>query len=75
MFHGKHFIIMSKEIIIKFIVKVLLYALTLIAGYLGVASFSSCSASRSLHSVGRAKIVIVDSTTIDHTGLLNFKFH
>lgn len=74
MFHGKYFIIMSKEIIVKFIVKVLLYALTLIAGYLGVASFSSCSTSRSVQSVGRAKIVIVDSTTIDHTGLLNFKF-
>lgn len=75
MFHVKYFIIMSKETIIKFIVKVLLYAITLIAGYLGVASLSSCSASKSVQSVGRAKIVIVDSTTIDHAGLLNFKFH
>ena len=74
MFHGIYFRIMDKEIIIKFIVKVLLYAITLIAGYLGVASLSSCTTSRSVQSVGRAKIVIVDSTTIDHTGLLNFKF-
>ena len=73
MFHGKHFSIMDKEIIIKFIVKVLLYAITLIAGYLGVASLSSCSASRSVQGVGRTKIVIIDSTTIDHSGVLNFK--
>lgn len=66
---------MDKSIIIKFIVKVLLYAITLIAGYLGVASLSSCSASRSVQGVGRAKIVIIDSTTIDHTGLFNYKFH
>jgi hypothetical protein len=65
---------MDKSFIIKFIVKVLLYAITLIAGYLGVASLSSCSASRTVQSVGRAKIVVIDSTTIEHTGLLNFKF-
>lgn len=64
---------MNKDII-KFIVKVLLYALTLVASYLGVASLSSCTASRSVESYGRAKVVITDSTFIDHRGLLNFKF-
>lgn len=63
-----------KRNLFKFIVKVLLYALTLIAGYLGVASFTSCTASRSVESSGRAKVVITDSTFIDHRGLLNFKF-
>lgn len=63
-----------KKDLIKFIVKVLLYALTLIASYLGVASLSSCTASRSVESYGRAKVVITDSTFIDHRGLLNFKF-
>lgn len=63
-----------KKDIIKFIVKLLLYALTLVASYLGVASLSSCTASRSVESYGRAKVVISDSTTIDHRGLLNFKF-
>lgn len=63
-----------KKDIIKFIVKVLLYALTLVASYLGVASLSSCTASRSVESYGRAKVVFTDSTFIDHRGLLNFKF-
>lgn len=63
-----------KKDIIKFIVKLLLFALTLVASYLGVASLSSCTASRSVESYGRAKVVISDSTTIDHRGLLNFKF-
>lgn len=65
---------MRKDLI-KFVVKVLLYALTLIASYLGVASLSSCTASRSVESYGRAKVVVTDTTTIDHRGLLNFKFH
>lgn len=64
---------MKKELI-KFIVKVLLYALTLIASYFGVASLTSCSASHSVESYGRAKVVVTDTTLIDHSGLLNFKF-
>ena len=64
---------MEKDLV-KFIVKVLLYALTLIASYLGVASLSSCTASRSVDSYGCAKVVVVDSTTISHRGLFNFKF-
>lgn len=64
---------MNKDII-KFIVKVLLYALTLIASYLGVASLTSCSASHSVESYGRTKVVVTDTTLIDHSGLLNFKF-
>lgn len=64
---------MSKDLI-KFIVKVLLYALTLIASYLGVASLSSCTVSRSVTGYGRAKVVVTDTTTFDHRGFLNFKF-
>ena len=64
-----------KQDLIRFIVKVLLYALTLIASYLGVTSLSSCSASRSVESYGRAKVVVTDTTTVEHCGLLNFKFH
>lgn len=63
-----------KNDLIKFIVRVLLYALTLIAGYLGVASLSSCTASRCVDSYGRAKVVVTDTTTIDHRGLFNLKF-
>lgn len=64
----------NKNDLIRFIVKVLLYALTLIAGYLGVASLSSCTSSRSVESYGCSKVVVTDTTTINHRGLLNFKF-
>lgn len=65
---------MDKKIILKFIVKVLLYALTLIASYFGVSSFTSCTAYRSVDSVGRTRVVIVDTTFVSHTGNYNLKF-
>lgn len=65
---------MDKKIIFKFIVKVLLYALTLIASYFGVSSLTSCNAYRSVDSVGRSRIVIVDTTIVSHTGSYNLKF-
>lgn len=65
---------MDKKIIFKFIVKVLLYALTLIASYFGVSSLTSCTSYRSVDSVGRARIVIVDTTIVSHTGCYNLKF-
>lgn len=65
---------MDRKIIFKFIVKVLLYALTLIASYLGVSSFTSCTAYRSVDSVGRSRIIVVDTTIVSHTGSYNLKF-
>lgn len=65
---------MDKKIIFKFIVKVLLYALTLIASYFGVSSLTSCTAYRSVDSVGRSCIVIVDTTYVSHKGSCNLKF-
>lgn len=56
---------MKKEIVI-IIVKVLLYALGLIAGYLGVSALTSCSASSGLHSYGKATVITVDTTHIEH---------
>lgn len=64
---------MDKKIIFEFVVKVLLYALTLIASYLGVSSLMSCTSSRSVDSVGRTRIVVVDTTFVSHTGSYNFK--
>lgn len=63
-----------KKDLIKFFVKVLLYALGLVASYLGVTSLTSCTASRSFESSGKARIVLVDTTVINHGGFINFKF-
>ena len=65
---------MDKKIIFKFIIKVLLYALTLIASYFGVSSLTSCTSYRSVDSVGCTRVVVVDTTFISHTGSLDFKF-
>lgn len=61
-----------KKDIIKFIVKVLLYALGLIGSYLGVTSLTSCTVQRASQSSGHARIVISDTTDIVHSG--NFYF-
>lgn len=65
---------MDKKIIFKFILKVLLYALTLIASYFGVSSLTSCTAYRSVDAVGCSRIVIVDTTYVSHKGSCNLKF-
>lgn len=59
---------MDKKIIFNFIVKVLLYSVTLIASYFGVVSLTSCTVQRSSESSGRARIIIVDTTDIVHNG-------
>lgn len=59
--------IMKKDII-KFIIKVLLYALGLIGSYFGVSSLTSCTVHRTSQSVGRSRIIIIDTTDIKHTG-------
>ena len=43
---------MKKELL-KIIVKVLIYALTLVAGYLGVSAMVACTVNRSIQSSGR----------------------
>ena len=64
-------ILMNKEVL-KFIVKVLLYALGLVGSYLGITSLTSCSVYRSSQSSGHARIVVSDTTDIVHSG--NFYF-
>lgn len=59
---------MDKKTILKFIVKVLLYALGLIASYFGITSLTSCTVQRSSQSSGHARIVITDTTDIVHSG-------
>lgn len=63
---------MNKEII-KIVIKVLIYALTLIGGYLGVSALTSCSASHQIRGYGKTSIVTSDTTVIYHDGFLKTK--
>lgn len=59
--------------IIKFIIKVALYALGLIAAYLGVSTMTSCSTSHNVVARGRSTIVTVDTTIVKHSGFVRSK--
>lgn len=63
---------MQKEII-KIVIKVLIYALGLIAAYFGVTSLTSCSSSSCVSSSGVARIVTVDTTFVKHGGFIRSK--
>lgn len=56
---------MKKEIII-IIIKVLIYALGLIAGCLGVSTLTSCTTSSGVHTYGKTTVISVDTTYIEH---------
>lgn len=65
---------MDKKTIFQIIVKVLIYALGLVAAALGVSAISSCAAAqRTLKSDGRTVIVTNDTTVIHHDGILSVK--
>lgn len=63
---------MKKEIVI-IVIKVAIYALGLIAAYLGVSSLTSCAFQRSSVVDGRATIITTDTTFIQHSGFLKTK--
>lgn len=63
---------MKKEIV-KFIIKVALYALGLIAAYFGVSTMTSCSTSHNVVASGRTTIVSVDTTIVKHDGFVRSK--
>lgn len=63
---------MKKDLLV-IVIKVAIYALGLVAAYLGVSSLSSCTFSRSTVAEGRATIVTVDTTYINHQGVLKTK--
>lgn len=64
---------MNKKEFLKIFLKVLIYALTLICGYLGVSSLTSCTSSHGVVSSGRATIITVDTTVIKHSGFVKSK--
>ena len=57
-----------KKDTIKLIVKILLYIITAIAGYLGVSSFTACTIDRSISSKGRGVGIFnyADTFYIEH---------
>ena len=61
---------MDKKEIFKFVVKVLIYALTLLGGYLGVSALVSCSTSHNVESSGITRIHVTDTTYIKHSGFV-----
>lgn len=63
---------MKKEILI-IMIKVLIYALGLIAGYLGVSTLTSCTASSGVHAYGVTKIIVTDTTLVQHGQRINTK--
>lgn len=63
---------MTKKDILIVVLKVIVYAAGLFLGYLGVSSLASCTVQRSSQSFGRAQIVTVDTTVINHSGVLEF---
>lgn len=63
---------MKKDLLV-IIIKVAIYALGLVAAYLGVTSLSSCTFSRSSVASGRATIITIDTTIIKHQGVLKTK--
>lgn len=62
-----------KNEFIKIIIKVAIYALSLIAAYFGVTSLTSCSTSHSVSSSGVARIVTIDTTYVKHNGFIRSK--
>lgn len=63
---------MDKKDIFVIIIKVILYACTLILGVLGVTSLTSCSVSKDSSVVGKAVIVTTDTTYVLHNTYLAY---
>lgn len=64
---------MDKKEFIKIVIKVVIYALGLIASALGISALTSCSASHSVDGAGKTTIVTTDTTFIYHSGALKTK--
>nr|CDL65710.1 unnamed protein product [uncultured bacterium] len=66
---------MKKEIF-KTVIKVLIFALGLIASYLVISALTSCSSSRDVQFHGRGTVLIQDTTFVEHSNnyFRNFKY-
>lgn len=63
---------MSKKDFFIVLLKVVIYACTLILAVLGVSAMTSCSASRNVDIVGKTTIVTVDTTRINHNTFITY---
>lgn len=64
---------MNKKEVLKIVIKALIYVLSLIGGYLGVSSLTSCSSSHNVESTGVTRIYVTDTTYIKHNGFIRSK--
>lgn len=55
------------------VLKTLAYAITLALGFLGVSSLASCSMQRDVSITGKATVISVDTTYINHNGAFVLK--
>lgn len=67
------FFIMDRKEFFKIIIKVLIYALGLIGGYIGVTAMMSCTGQRNVITRGSGRVVTVDTVYIDHNGNYQIK--
>lgn len=63
---------MNKKELIKIIIKVLIYALSLVGAYFGISSLQSCSTSQNVTHRGTGVIHYVD--TIQTNGFSTLKY-
>lgn len=61
---------MNKKDILILVIKVIIYACTLLLGVLGVTSLTSCTVTRDTSVVGKATIITTDTTYIHHNTLM-----
>lgn len=64
---------MTKKDILIIILKVVIYACTLLLAGFGVASVTGCTASRDVVSDGHTRIISVDTTNVHHKGTFSIK--
>lgn len=63
---------MNKKDILILILKVVIYACTLLLGVLGVTSLASCAVQRNSSIRGKATIITTDTTFINHSTLFGY---
>lgn len=63
---------MDKKDFLILIIKVIIYACTLLLGVLGVTSLTSCSVSKDTSVVGKATIITTDTTYVLHNTFLTY---
>ena len=64
---------MDKKEILKIVIKVAIYALTLIGGFLGVSALTSCNSSQNMEVSGVTRIHVTDTTYVKHNGFIRSK--